>query len=97
MQWIRKPQEQEGTYQFSGQLYVTRAVINNLIPEEILAIYLDVKAFVLENNGADYLQVYENEDGDKLLFIDQLNSEMIASGEFRPEENHCTLLFSSEY
>jgi len=97
MIWIRKPQEQDGTYFFSGTLHVTQAVINSLTPDDILAIYLDLQMFVIENNGADYLQIYLNDKGDKLYLIDQLKKEMIESRKYEAEDNYCTLLFSWEY
>lgn len=95
--WIRKPQEQEGTYFYSGQLYVTPAVLNSVPPNDILAICTDIQLFVKEKNGIDYLQIYVNDKGDKLYFIDQLKKEMVECGKYGPEENYCTLLFSWEY
>lgn len=95
--WTRKPQEQEGSYFFSGAFYVTRGIQTELSDEEIRGIYFDVQRYVLLHNGADYLFVYQDESGRKLFFIDQLNKEMIASGEFKPEYNYCTLMFAHEY
>lgn len=95
--WTRKPQEQIGTYLFSGQFYATRGVASELSADEILFIYQDVKAFAKERNGIDYLQVYVDEMGRKLFFIDQLNREMVESGNYEEKENYCTLLFASEY
>ena len=95
--WIRKQQEQEGTYKFSGTFLVTQGVIAALKPEEILSIYLDIKQLVRETGGIDYFQVYENGTGEKLYFIDQCDSEMMAQESFEQENNYCTLLFSHEY
>ena len=96
--WKRKPQEQEGTYFFSGQFYITRGVQELLIPEEVHRIYLEIQQLVEEQEGLDYLQVYVHEDtGQKLFFIDQLNKEMIASGQYRVEDNLCTLMLAEEY
>jgi len=97
MIWIRKPQEQYGTYYFSGKFYITHAILNNFTPNDITAIYIDIQLFVRESNGADYLQVYINDQGDKLYLIDQLNKEMIDSGQFEAEDNYCTLMFAHEY
>lgn len=96
-QWTRKPQEKDGTYLFSGNFYTTRRVYDELSHQEIRAIHADVKAFAQAKQGIDYLQVYEDELGRKLFFIDQLNREMINSGNYKEEDNHCTLLFASEY
>lgn len=95
--WVRKPQEKKGNYFFSGQFYTTRGISDELSAEEILSIYQDVQSFVLEQNGIDYLQVYTDSKGRKLFFIDNLNKEMIESGQYRADDNYCTLMFASEY
>ncbi len=95
--WIRKPQEQEGTYQFSGTFLVTQAVMSSLTPEEITAIYLDIQLFVHDTGGVDYLQIYISDTGHKLYFIDQCNKEMMEDEKFTEEMNYCTLLFAHEY
>jgi len=97
MIWKRKKQEQEGSYMFNGTFYVTSNVKRELSIDEILFIYKDVKEFVKEKRGIDYLQVYEDDEGRKLFFIDQLNREMIKSGDYLHEYNYCTLLFNYEY
>ncbi len=95
--WTRKPQEREGTYRFSGTMLVTNTVLAELSIGEITGIYLDIQELVRATGGIDYLQVYENEVGDKLYFIDQCDAEMMNDPSFKPEHNHCTLLFSHEY
>lgn len=95
--WKRKPQETSGSYFFSGTFYVTQGVQAVLAPEEILVIYHDIQALVKQENGLDYLQVYECSDGRKVWLIDQLDQEMIESGEFHPEDNHSTMLLPEEY
>lgn len=95
--WKRNPQEENGSYFFSGKFYATSGVARELTANEILFIYQDIKAFVKEMNGIDYLQVYTDENGRKLFFLDQLNKKMIESGQFKAEQNHCTLMFAEEY
>ena len=95
--FTRKPQETEETYFFSGQMLITQGAIQAFTEEEVMAVVADLKAFVAAQNGADYLQVYEFADGRKLWIIDQLNKEMIESGDFQPEDNHCTILLPEEY
>jgi len=97
MQWKRKPQETPGKYFFSGSFFVTQGVLGLLSQEEIQLIYVDVKKFVNQEGGIDYLQVYEHHDGRKVWIIDQLDEEMIASGDFAPGHNHCTMLLPKEY
>lgn len=96
--WKRKPQEQEGTYFFSGTFLITRGVQDLLNPEEILGIYLEIQHLVKDQKGLDYLQVYIHEETEqKLFFIDQLNKEMIESGGYLTEYNYCTLMLAEEY
>ena len=95
--WTRQPQEQEVSYHFSGTFYATRGIQELLSQEEILAIYQEIQKLVKENDGLDYLQVYVAEGEEKIFFIDQLNKEMIESGDYKEEYNYCTLLLSSEY
>ena len=95
--WQRQPQERPGNYHFSGQFYATSGVANELSADEILSIYQNVRAFAKVKDGIDYLQVYTDSNGRKLFFIDQLSKEMIESGDYQDEDNHCTLLFASEY
>lgn len=95
--WTRKPQETKGNYQFTGQLIVTASVGAALKKVEIIGIYYDILKFVEEQGGIDYLQVYTDEKGRKLFFIDQLDREMIESGDHDSEDNYCTLLFANEY
>lgn len=95
--WKRKKQENEGKYFFNGFFYCTQKVQEELTQEEIIILYLDVKNFAERNNGIDYLQVYEDGNNHTLFFIDNLDEDAIASGEFAPEDNYCTLLFSDEY
>jgi hypothetical protein len=95
--WTRLPQEQEGTYLFGGSFYVTQGVLAILTLEEILSIYLEIQALAEKTGGIDYFQVYANEKGDKLFFIDQCNAEMMAEESFQEDFNHCTLICSHEY
>lgn len=95
--WTHQPQEQGGEYFFSGAFYVTAQVKHALSDNEIRAIYEKVQQLVKKENGCDYLQTFLDEEKRKLFFIDQLSKSMIESGEFKPEHNHCTLMFSHEY
>lgn len=95
--WKRNPQEKKGNYFFSGQFLATRGVVTELTTEEIMSIYKDIRNFVRDTSGVDWLQVYTDEKGRKLYLIDQLSQEMIESGEFSPLDNHCTLLWAHEY
>lgn len=95
--WTRKPQEQAGSYFFSGQFLATKGVVLELPTVEILSIYHDIQSFVGGKKGVDYLQIYTDEKGRKLYLIDQLSKDMIETGEFSPLDNHCTLLWAHEY
>jgi len=96
--WIRQSQEKEGSYYFSGTFYATSGITHLLSELEIITFYFDIKALVKESNGIDYLQVYIHEETtQKIYCIDQLNKEMIESGEFKTEDNHWTILLAEEY
>ena len=97
IKWTYKPQEQEGSYFFSGTFLTTAGVASELSKEEILNIYQQTQQLVKEKNGIDYLLVFEDQAGRRLFFIDQLNRQMIESGDFKAEYNYCTLLFAHEY
>lgn len=94
--WTRQPQEVEGTYFFNGKFLVTRKVQATLSDAEIRFIYQNVQQFVKDENGIDYLQVFTDENGRKLFFMDQLNKEMIESGGYKKEYNYCTLMYPEE-
>ncbi|WP_026993704.1 hypothetical protein [Flectobacillus major] len=96
-EWKRKPQENQGNYQFGGRFIVTAEVGKELTKVEIIGIYYDVLKFVEEQGSIDYLQVYTDEKGRKLFFIDQLDKAMIESRDHDAEDNYCTLLFAHEY
>ncbi len=95
--WTRHPQERDGEYFFSGKFVVTKHVLLELTQQEIMSIYHEIQRLVEENNGLDYLQVYTDEKERKLFFIDQLNQEMLESGDHPKEHHYCTLLFAYEY
>ncbi len=99
--WKRLPQECEGDYFFSGQAYMTRGIEAALSPEEIAFNVADLNAFVQQEIGADYLQVYESDDGHRVWCIDQLRQSIKDSGEFTPEQlaelDHWTMLRPDEY
>jgi hypothetical protein len=96
--WKRKPQERNNQkYFFSGKFYFTKGVFEKLSFDEIVAIYNDVRRFAKERKGIDYLQVYVNDKGEKLYFIDQLDKTMLSTDYYEPEHNYCTLLLREEY
>lgn len=98
--WVLQAQEEMGTYQFSGNMFVTKTVVDSVPPDEIYLMIADVKERVKSNKGADYLQVFKEKYGDRTIyFIDNLNQEMInnSTPEFVKENNYYTILFSFEY
>lgn len=96
--WVRQPQEQDGQYFFSGLIHITHGVAYFLTEEEIFWIYMEIYDLAKTENGLDYLQVFlRKSDGQKLFLIDQLTKEQIESGEYRLEDNYCTLMLAEEY
>jgi len=66
------PQEQEGTYQFSGKFVATRNAIEKFGEPVIFAAYTILQKEVKQKGGLDYLQVFEI-DGQRLWFIDDVS------------------------
>ena len=97
----RKPQEKAGTYTFSGKASITSGAQDVLSPDELVFILGDVQAFARSEDGIDYLQVYEHEDGRRIWCIDQLNRQMKESGDYTPEQieefDHWTILLPEEH
>ena len=100
--WIRKPQEVEGDYFFSGKAVMTIGVSNELtMLADVIPITMDLNKAVEENNGLDYLQVYECDDGRVVWIIDSLSKSMKEGGGYTPEQikeyDYWTVLLPSEY
>jgi hypothetical protein len=97
MTWVLQKQEKEGTYAFSGNIYMTRSVQEEIPFETVQKIIATIHDLVIEQGGLDYLQVFVNEKGQKLFFIDNLNEAMLKSGDYGKENNYATLMFAHEY
>ena len=96
--WISQPQETTGSYTFSGKGYMTKGIVELLDNHEIHAIYQDIQYLVNQHNGIDYILVYIHESTKQKIFcIDQLNTQMIQSGQFKVENNYWTILLAQEY
>lgn len=99
--WIRKLQECEGDYHFDGRGVITQGVANALTSPEIAEIYRDLLHVVEAENGVDYLQVYESDDGRVVWCICQLSGRMKRCGEFTEEQlsdyDYWTMLLPLEY
>ena len=99
--WTRQPQECPGDYFFSGRAFRTAGVEAALSPEEIAFIAEDLRAFVEQENGIDYLQVYVSDDDWRVWCIDQLRNSLKESGEFTEEQlaeyDYWTMLLPEEY
>ena len=97
--WKLQPQEQEGLYMFCGKMYLTRGVNESVPIAKIMQMVLEVKQCVLDNNGADYLQVFKTSSGEKIFIIDQLD-RIMKDGQpqdWIDENDYFTVLFSHEY
>jgi hypothetical protein len=66
------PQEQEGTYQFSGKFVATRNAIEKFGEPVIFAAYTLLQEETKRKGGLDYLQVFEVDD-QRLWFIDDVS------------------------
>ncbi|WP_407557327.1 hypothetical protein [Winogradskyella sp. 4-2091] len=91
-------QENEGDYYFNGKFYVTQNASTCLTPDEILEIYTFTQQLVKQHKGIDYLQSFYSVEQDcKLFFIDNLSKSIIESGNYREQDNYCTLMLASDY
>ncbi len=95
--WKHNPQEQEGDYFFDGRPLLTIGVQETLSADEVLWIIMTLQRFVRKHDGADYLQMFECDDGRKAWCICQLSRSMKESGEYRAEDDYWTLLLPEEY
>ncbi len=96
----RIPQKESGTYQFNGLFKVSKTVKHFLNTTEILWLYNDAKKSVLKNKGADHIFIFErmvNGKKERIVLVDELNREMITSGEYKSTDNYCTMMFDYEY
>lgn len=99
--WTRQPEEQSGDYYFSGQSVMTSGVNQLLTQKDVFCVDLILSRAVMQNDGLDYLQVFECEDGRVVWAIDQLSKSMKRSGDYTPEQvkeyDYWTLLLPEEY
>lgn len=97
--WEHKaPEYDTGDYWFDGKFFVTKNVEEALSKEEILLIYAHIVNLVQQQQGIDYLQVFEQKETEyKLFFIDQVTRASLQNGEQPAQHNYCTLLFDWEY
>lgn len=99
--WTRQPEEQSGDYHFSGRSVMTTGVDLLLSQEDVFCVDLILSRAVMQNDGLDYLQVFECEDGRVVWAIDQLSKSMKRSGDYTPEKvkeyDYWTLLLPEEY
>ena len=78
--WKHQAQETEGDYFFDGQMYVTTNLSEHVPQEEIAEITIQLQKMVVDNEGLDYLQVFNHSDGRKIYCIDSLSREMENGG-----------------
>lgn len=96
--WTRKPQEKEGQkYFFSGQCLITAGINETIHKDELRSMIADLQTFVKEKDGVDYRQVYEDENGNRVWMIDNLNQEMKQSEDYEAEDDYFTILYPHEY
>lgn len=93
-----KLQEQEGDYHFNGTFYVTSNAQTCLTSQEIKEIYTFTQDLVKQHKGIDYLQSFYSVEQDcKLFFIDNLSKAMLENGDYKKQDDYCTLMLASDY
>ena len=99
--WKRKQQECEGDYFFEGRLVITQGAIRLLSLAEMTHIVRLLKAAIQDNDGLDYLQVFESTSGNKVWIIDALSRTMKTDGSYSANEirehDIVTILLPEEY
>ena len=98
--WSLQPQEQEGSYFFSGKIFMTSGIQFELDLLEISDIISTIKYKVQKEVGLDYLQVFKKQNSKRKIFvIDNLNKEMKQNKdqEFLNSNDYFTIMFAEEY
>ncbi len=98
--WSLQPQEQEGSYSFSGKMFMTSGIQFELDLLEISNIISTIKDKVQKEVGLDYLQVFKKQNSKRKIFvIDNLNKEMKQNKdqEFLNSNDYFTIMFAEEY
>ena len=90
-------QEREGTYMFCWQIYTTAMIAEAFTPLQINAFVQQVRKQAKEKGGLDYLQIFKDEAGNKIYFIDNLTPEQVSSGQYNTADHYATLMFAEEY
>lgn len=102
MTWKRRPKDRPGEYFFSGLTYLTRGVAELFTAADIAVLREDLRRFVQEMDGVDYVQIYDHlESGQVVYCIDQLSEPMKNSGRYSEKEieayGYNTILLREEY
>ena len=95
--WTHLPQERDGDYFFDGRALMTSGVQEALSADEVLWVVKTLRRFVRRHSGADYLQVFECDDGRKVWCICQLSQSMKVSGDYVFDDDYWTMLLPDEY
>lgn len=95
--WTRQEYGDTESFTFSGKFLITEAVMRALPAIEIVGIYHDIQRLVKEKGGINSIQVYNDEQGRTIHFIDQSNPLFIRNEKWGAEENLCVLHFAHEY
>lgn len=98
MVWTLQPQERnDQKYFFNGRGLITKGALELVPPPVGRAMIATLQKRAIEEGGIDYLQVFRNEDDQKVWVIDQLDEDMKESGDFDKEHDFFTILLPSEY
>ena len=80
---------------------MTVGVEHALEMTDVFKVSADLPRAVLENDGPDYLRVFECEDGRIVWAIDQLSKSMKEGDDYTPEQvgeyDYWTMLLPDEY
>jgi len=68
--WTRKAQQTDGPHQFKTRTVITRAAQAAITSAELLHLSTMLRQAITDNDGLDYLQVFESDDGRVIWCID---------------------------
>ncbi len=68
--WTRKPEQHPGTHHFERRTVMTRAFEAATSPHERYDLIACLHRAITANDGLDYLQVFESDDGRTVWVID---------------------------
>ena len=96
---LKKAEKLNDGYDFSGKIYVTKRIKEELSSSEIQSILDMIWNRVIKEFGLDYHQIYYDETGQVIFVIDNINKMMryTKPRKWVEENDYLTIMFADEY